>query len=341
MPVRVRALKLRLLWPYLSIMPESVAPRSIDSPEIRYQPSLLSLPSAASSVKPDTSPPPDAPQQPRGAARRKLWFFTALSVLAGASVAPWLLGSRSPNVSPHVHSGKAGFRVTPSGEKLHWKKKNITVHLDPSLNRLGSDVPDAVIQAFGSWVGAGKGLPNLTFEIDGNTTALPERDGKSTVSYSRIALAGHERDLAITVTYADEKSGEIIEADIVLNSLHPLGVLREAQCDKRYDVQNVTTHEVGHFFGLGEDPSETGAAMFQLINQCEVKKRVLSGADVQALEELYLEQRTADGEPDSEEDSLDAALKACTIGAVPASGAAGAQLLVALASLFALRRRAR
>jgi hypothetical protein len=234
--------------------------------------------------------------------------------------------------------------------------------LDESLGKLGPNASDAVVQAFGQWVASDKRLPDLTFDT-GKTSATPVQDGKSTVSYGRITAPGHEHDVAITVSYAADKTGEIIEADIILNALYPMGVLtpkpansstdssphddkddhhhskstkdreESLDCQNRYDTQNVTTHEAGHFFGLGEDPVERGAAMFQTIAQCETHKRALATTDVGALGTLYAESE------DPEE--AKAGTRACSFGGGPASGSASWVSAAFFGLGLARRRRAR
>jgi hypothetical protein len=104
-------------------------------------------------------------------------------------------------------------------------------------------------------------------------------------------------------------------------------------CKNRYDAQNVTTHEAGHFFGLGEDPVEHQATMFQTIAQCETHKRLLAATDVGAVTTLYA--KSADP------DEAKAGARACSFAGVPRSGGA----FWVSASIFAIsllrRRRAR
>jgi hypothetical protein len=291
---------------------ESLSPRSYQTPEIRYQPSLLSVPSAAHTVAPEETAPLSLHQVQKPARFRKLLFFTAASALLGTAVAGALHGSAS--VSPHVHSGSPGYKKSKSGLELSWQKPTVTVYLDASLAKLGPQADDAVMQAFGQWVESDPKLPGLRFD-SGQTQAEPKQDGKNTVSYAVITAPGHEHDVAITVTYANDQTGEIIEADVVLNAAYKMGVLtpkakaktsdatsndkknhaREddeaVDCDNRYDAQNVATHEAGHFFGLGEDLTERGATMFLSIDECETHKRLLSSTDVGALTTLYAAKR--------------------------------------------------
>lgn len=300
---------------------------------------MLSVPSAASTVAPENGADPGSPQAPRPA-RRKLWFFVALSGIAGVTATAAL---ERPAVTRDVRSGSPGYRRSSSGIDQHWQRKNVTVYLDSSLKKLDPNASEAVIQAFGSWAASDPRVPNLTFD-SGNTTTQPTQDGKSTVSYAEITTPGHEKDVAITVTYSNDKTGEILEADVLLNARYPMGVLtadmkskvpglhetEAADCQSRYDAQNVTTHEAGHFFGLGEDMVEREATMFLSIGQCEVHKRELAATDVGALSTLYA---------DSASEAASAGPKACSFG--PARFGGGSAFFAAMLGISALRRRRR
>ena len=107
-----------------------------------------------------------------------------------------------------MRSGSPGFRATPSGKQIHWAKPSVTVYIDSSVKRLGPMAGEAVMQAFGQWVASDQKLPNLSFD-SGKTSTEPKQDGMSTVSYGKITAPGHERDVAITITYSADKTGEI------------------------------------------------------------------------------------------------------------------------------------
>jgi hypothetical protein len=330
---------------------------------------MLSVPSSAATVAPEGNAATIRPAPVRGA-RRKLWFFAALSAFVGMSAATLLHGRSA--VSSDVRSGIPGFRKSSTGIDQHWKVAAVTVYLDPSLGKLGPGGDEAVIQAFGQWVGRDERLPNLSFDR-GGTSSDPKHDGKSTVSFGPIKLAGHERDLAITVTYSDDKTGEILEADMVLNSLYPMGVLtpkgateggqgkgddtasngpgneaRKAMvdeavdCRNRYDAQNIATHEAGHFFGLGEDLTERTATMFLSIDQCETHKRELATTDVSAIGTLYgqVQSRMLDGQAPTvaTAPTPDVKVHACSYGSAPVGGTT-LFVSVAIAGLALSRRR--
>jgi hypothetical protein len=158
----------------------SITPRPNSTPEIRYQPpSMLSLPSSANTVAPENQAPAST-AGPKPPARRKLWFFTALAVVAGVASAG-VLGTSAKEASPEIRSGSPGFRKGKSGQNQHWRQKALTVYLDDSLQRMGPQANEAVMQAFGRWAASDTRLPDLSFDT-GSTSAIPAHDGKSTIS---------------------------------------------------------------------------------------------------------------------------------------------------------------
>jgi MYXO-CTERM domain-containing protein len=230
------------------------------------------------------------------------------------------------------------------------------------------------MQAFGSWVGSEQRLPNLSFDtVKGS--AAPRQDGKSVVSYGKITTPGHERDIALTFTYSDDQTGEIVEADIVVNALYQEAVLKATSgsvnsaaqaganqndqgqddqgrgatasqshksthvdesfdCRDRYDLQNVVTHESGHFFGLGEDMTDTAATMFYSIDECETHKRLPKADDIKTMSLLYATNA------DPEEEEATKSVRGCSVVGAPGAGPETWWLLLS-AVLPALRRKRR
>lgn len=204
-------------------------------------------------------------------------------------------------------AGIPALKRTHDGALEHWASRRISVVLDPSLARVSPRAPDLVVASFGKWLGAAGELPDIEFVHGRESRPGPRRDGKNTVSYAPILLDGHGHELGITVTYADPENGEIVEADIVLNASHSLAILessvepdvrascsgRDEHCSRGYDFESIVTHEVGHFFGLGEDRSNREATMYFCSSQCEVHKRSIEASDLSPLGKLYTEDSAA------------------------------------------------
>lgn len=180
------------------------------------------------------------------------------------------------------------LKRTEAGVALKWGGAMNFV-LDDSLDKIDVGAKDAVKAALTTWLASGTNLPPITVQTDGGSRGV-ETDGVSRILYEPITSPGHEGDVAITITSSDADTGEILETDIILNSTFAYGVL-DAQdtpsCDKRYDVQNVTTHELGHAFGLGEDDESADATMYFTSSPCETKKRDLAPSDTAALASVY------------------------------------------------------
>ena len=89
----------------------------------------------------------------------------------------------------------------------------------------------------------------LSSQFQGFTNLDPiEGDGQTVIGFkSRPDL---DRTLGETTLVNDTNTGELIEADIFLNTLFTWSVATNGQSG-RYDVQSVLTHELGHFLGLG------------------------------------------------------------------------------------------
>jgi matrixin len=280
--------------------------------------------------------------------------------LAGASAAIGLVGAASlshvrPRPMPvaQIVSGNPALKKGSDGDSVRWHSQKTKVYFDASLDKAGKHAREAVQLGFGTWVGTGARLPSLEFDSTQGATFGQVPNGKSEVMYGRIALGGHENDLALTVTFSDPKTGEVVESDMIFNSKQPFGILpyapmstaqsasvgNAAGCDQKYDLQSIATHEAGHFFGLGEDFELKPASMYYTTGRCETNKRALQNSDEATMTTLYL----ANGPQASSDDpSVQSTAKGCGgahIGQGRTTGSAPLLSLLALLGLAAFRRR--
>jgi len=267
-----------------------------------YQPlrSIFSLRPLAKSELP-------APADPKPGPRPSRAKLVALAALAGALGAagfgiPKLVEAKKEAPILLVN-GSAKTKAGPTGEDLRWGHAELTVKIDESCNELGKGAREAIESGFGTWLASDAELPSLRFDTARGTKPKLERDGVNSVIYAPIEFPGHTKDLAITIGFADPDTGRIAEADIVINTRQPFGVLTPDpkrtradddderagdDCSKRFDLQNVVTHEVGHFFGLDEDMDDGLATMYYTSERCELKKRDLSTDDRTVMTTLYV-----------------------------------------------------
>lgn len=371
------------------------APNALSVP--RLPPVTTSLSALARSENParsDSAPQGSSAARPRASARRLAGYVALGAGLALVGTATLSLVVSEPEQV--VLHGAPAVKRTPKGNEVRWRKKATTVYIDASVDQLGPGARDAIRNAFGTWLQTEAKLPALTFASTSGVRLEAKPDGKNSVIFAPITVKGHERDLAITLTYSDEKTGDIIESDIVINANYPYELLEDSEsgpprvdgrhddededapedddgdhdhgaveldadgearphvntavrserrsscvaqqvqatCGRDvYDLENVMTHEVGHFFGLGEDVNDTAATMYVCTNRCETHKRKLTSADASVLTALY-----AGGFPD---DVVSEARAGC-VGArfAPAGSPSFAVVAAAVgALLFAARRR--
>jgi hypothetical protein len=203
------------------------------------------------------------------------------------------------HVQPVAHRvpGRAGLRKTQAGADERWSQTSVTVVVDPTLASATPTARDAIVGAFGAWLSTHASLPQVTVDSS-SQPGVAAQDGVNRLLLGPITVAGYERALAITIAYADDDTGEILEADTIFNSAYPWAAIDASAgagaadddpqgCGQRYDLQNVATHEAGHFFGLGEDYEDTTTTMFVSSSPCQTSKRELTPPDVAAISGLY------------------------------------------------------
>ena len=122
----------------------------------------------------------------------------------------------------------------------------------------------------------------------------PGEENHNTVRFAPLGDPRAKGALAITLLTFDE-SGSIIDADVILNGGpgRPFAVLgddvrtEDGSGAGPYDLQNVATHEAGHFFGLGEELKDREATMFITSARRETKKRSVDMDDEAGIRALY------------------------------------------------------
>ncbi len=184
-----------------------------------------------------------------------------------------------------------GFSImeTAAGKKLHWIAAEMPVpfHIESGPTEVGdgSDI-DAMIDSFLEW--ERPQCSYLTFELVDDARST----GGNACGGPRNTLAWVEQGwppelgravVAITMT-CFEPGGGILGARILFN-----GQDHEWATDGRstaIDVQNVTTHEIGHFVGIGHS-DVPGTTMWPTTSTGDVSQRELHRDDVEAVCYLY------------------------------------------------------
>ena len=95
---------------------------------------------------------------------------------------------------------------------------------------------------------------------------------------------GNDEVIAFTTVMFDQKTGEILDADMELNDWNFTFTVSGVRSE--YDVQNTVTHELGHVLGM-DHSTHPDATMFYSANKGDINKRTLSQDDMDGLCYLY------------------------------------------------------
>jgi hypothetical protein len=153
--------------------------------------------------------------------------------------------------------------------------------------------------AFRRW--EGNGCSDVQFDFRGRTSDPvgfdPRRDDNENVVLSTgdaemLAMFGDSELLAVTLTSFSTATGEIFDADIVVNDAlfdfeEVVDADRCAREDEEiFDLENTLAHEVGHLLGFAHNADEA-STLFGSSPPCETQKRTLASLDVEGLCRVY------------------------------------------------------
>jgi hypothetical protein len=270
---------------------------------------------SAPEISAPLSVPPQAPTWRRRLLRHAVPALAALGLVGGVVAATRHHTSTAKPVARRAFAAP-GVKETDSGSQVRWHQDGIDVVIDKSFSDLaGAGVYWSAVDA---WRKTGAVLPSIsTNQADGRKVGYdPDGKNENVVVYAPYGWSKAKGALAITVLTFDDMSGRIVDADVLLNgggrffatfdhdeadqsgSAISIEGTKGDDSDSssnasghtpRFDVQNVLTHELGHFFGLGEDYSDTHATMFASTRPGETNKRVVSPADSGVVTALYAE----------------------------------------------------
>jgi hypothetical protein len=197
--------------------------------------------------------------------------------------------------------------VAPQEKPIRWATRNIPISLSTSLSspspaiKPDSDVLGAVERALTSWSNAANVTFVRTTSKAQSVSPLTGGDGVNLITIAgtteNLALFGEGNTTARTRVFYDKDTGEITEADIVINP-YPYSEKGAALLFSTdgtpgtYDLESTLAHEIGHLLGLSHS-QVLGATMqpFQALNGTysfpATTERTLSEADQSAVRSLY------------------------------------------------------
>lgn len=172
--------------------------------------------------------------------------------------------------------GLTGWRMPDSG--ITWKLNPSTV---PSS--VGASAATSALQAaFDTWTAAD---PAKKFSYGGTTSVTrPKLDYVNAVLWGKVSAGA----IAITYVRYYTSTGVIADVDMVFNNRYPWAIFDPAKGEEcqstpdAYDVQNIATHEAGHWVGLDDLYSSAAKdlTMYGYGAGRELKKRTLGVGDI-------------------------------------------------------------
>ena len=234
---------------------------------------------------------------------------SALSIVSCAPALAFILAVASPSLArayclmttDSLNRDEAEG-CTSDGDPLRWGGPCISLSLD---ERGSSDldmatVRGAIERSFEAWtsVDCGGGHPAFNIRLnDAMTRCHVASFDLNGPNANTIAFVDNFEDegydesaFAVTIVWYSIDSGEIFDADMLINEdFTPYTICPESGCvGDVIDLENVITHEAGHFFGLAHS-AEHLATMYSLAPRGEIQKRTLHSDDREGFCELYAE----------------------------------------------------
>jgi hypothetical protein len=184
---------------------------------------------------------------------------------------------------------------------IHWATPSATYYIN-NTGQPGNFI-GAINSGFATWTAVTGS--NFTFSYGGPTNeAISSLDGKmdghNVVGWADLNSEGFPNAIAVTMTWYNSLTGEIVEVDMAFNSnatfiWHQNGAGDEiwdyVPTPGKYDVdvQNIATHEAGHYLLLGDLYNKPAGeqTMFGISAEFDLTKRSLENGDIAGIEEIY------------------------------------------------------
>ncbi len=226
------------------------------------------------------------------------WVFAALLAVAGQASAfcrtltADVPASQQPSGDDCYPSGTQGSLLFWGNACVGWSMQSA-----PSSKIDVANATKIVEGAFGTWANAAcpaGGKPSVAFTNNGPAACTevgfdPSGRNQHVIAFRDATwpYAGQANaTLALTTLTYNKRTGEIVDADMEVNTAEMKITTTAMAPSDGYDFQSIVTHEVGHFIGLAHTPIAT-ATMFARYSPGQTAIRALAADDVAGVCEAY------------------------------------------------------
>ncbi len=188
------------------------------------------------------------------------------------------------------------------GEPLWWSTPCLSYAIDEDSSQWldPADTRAAVDAGFRAWsrVVCDTGATDIQFRRLADSTCITPEYNRGGGNVNTVAFLdpwvdprdgtalGPER-LAFTVIWSDTGTGEILDADMLINDVRPwTRCPTDASCTD-FDLDSVVTHEAGHFIGIGHSLVEDATMFNEATPAGDIEMRSLEQDDIDATCTIY------------------------------------------------------